>query len=353
MLRQYVLKRLLVAIPSLLIASVIVFSLARFIPGDVVTLMMLENQYAHDLEEMRAKLGLDRPVHVQYLEWIGRAVRGDLGESLYTGRPVLGELAVRVPVSLELGAIALFFALLLGVPIGIVSAVRQDTVQDYVARSSAILGLSVPGFWLGTLVVVLPAIYLGWSPSIQYVAFATDPWGHLVQFLVPGFLLGIASAAAVMRLTRTQLLEVLRQDYVRTARAKGLPERQVIWRHALRNALIPVVTLLGALFFGLGERGKPAESVADDAAARAIRRFVVEGADSIRERRLVAHRLVALGVRRVAAVDPAPEIAELEPREDVLQVPYDLADVCFERLRMGYCRRWFRECLCHWIYGLC
>jgi peptide/nickel transport system permease protein len=245
MLRQYFLKRLLVAVPSLLIASVIVFSLARFIPGDVVTLMMEENQYAQDLEEMRAKLGLDRPVHMQYLEWIGRVMRGDLGESLYTGRPVLGELAVRVPVSLELGAIALFFALLLGVPIGIVSAIRQDTVQDYVARSSAILGLSVPGFWLGTLVVVLPAIYLGWSPSIQYVAFATDPWGHIVQFLLPGFLLGVASAAAVMRLTRTQLLEVLRQDYVRTAWAKGLAERRVVLKHSLKNALIPVVTVLG------------------------------------------------------------------------------------------------------------
>ena len=245
MLRQYFFKRLLVAVPSLLIASVIVFSLARFIPGDVVTLMMEENQYAQDLEEMRAKLGLDRPVHVQYLDWIGRVVRGDLGQSLYTGRPVLGELAVRVPVSLELGGIALFFALLLGVPIGIVSAVRQDTAQDYVARSSAILGLSVPGFWLGTLVVVLPAIYLGWSPSIQYVAFAIDPWGHVVQFLLPGFLLGVASAAAVMRLTRTQLLEVLRQDYVRTAWAKGLAEGGVVLKHSLKNALIPVVTVLG------------------------------------------------------------------------------------------------------------
>ncbi|MGH2394123.1 MAG: ABC transporter permease, partial [Candidatus Limnocylindria bacterium] len=177
MLRRYFVKRLLVAVPSLLIASVIVFSLARFIPGDVVTLMMEENQYAKDLAEMRHKLGLDRPIHLQYLEWLWRALRGDLGQSLYTGRPVLGELATRLPVSLELGAIALLVAILVGVPIGIVSAVRQDTAQDYVARSGAILGLSVPGFWLGTLVVVLPAIYLGWSPSIQYVRFETNPWG--------------------------------------------------------------------------------------------------------------------------------------------------------------------------------
>jgi peptide/nickel transport system permease protein len=244
-LRKYALKRLVVAIPSLLIASVIVFSLSRLIPGDVVTLMMEENQYAQDLEEMRAKLGLDRPIHVQYLEWVGRALRGDLGQSLYSSRSITTELAYRLPVSLELGAVALVVAVLLGVPIGVISAVRQDTVQDYVARSSAILGLSIPGFWLGTLVVVMPAIYLGWSPSIQYTAFAADPWGHLAQFLIPGFLLGVASAASVMRLMRTQLLEVLRQDYVRTAWAKGLRERKVVLKHSLKNALIPVVTILG------------------------------------------------------------------------------------------------------------
>ena len=245
MLRKYALKRLVVAVPSLVIASVIVFSLSRMIPGDVVTLMMEENQYAQDLEEMRAKLGLDRPIHVQYLEWVGRAVRGDLGSSLYSSRPITTELAYRLPVSLELGAVALTFAVLLGVPIGVLSAVRQDTIRDYVARSTAILGLSIPGFWLGTLVVVLPAIYFGWSPSIQYTAFTVDPWGHLAQFLIPGFLLGVASAASVMRLTRTQLLEVLRHDYVRTAWAKGLRERTIVVKHSLKNALIPVVTILG------------------------------------------------------------------------------------------------------------
>ena len=245
MLRKYALKRLLVAIPSLLIASVIVFSLARLVPGDVVTLMMEENQYAQDLEEMRAKLGLDRPIYRQYVEWMGRMARGDLGQSLYTGKPVLHELAWRLPVSLELGTVALVFAVLIGVPIGIVAAVRQDTLRDYVARSSAILGLSVPGFWLGTLVVVLPAIYFGWSPTIEFTRLVEDPWRHLAQFLLPGFLLGVASAAAIMRLTRTQLLEVLRQDYVRTAWSKGLAEPGVVLKHSLKNALIPVVTVLG------------------------------------------------------------------------------------------------------------
>jgi peptide/nickel transport system permease protein len=244
-LRKYARKRLVVAVPSLVLASVIVFSLSRLIPGDVVTLMMEENQYAQDLEEMRAKLGLNRPIHVQYFDWVFRALRGDLGQSLYSSRPITTELAYRLPVSLELGAVALVVAVLLGVPIGVISAVRQDTVQDYVARSGAILGLSIPGFWLGTLVVVLPAIYLGWSPSIQYKAFAVDPWGHLGQFLIPGFLLGVASAASVMRLTRTQLLEVLRHDYVRTAWAKGLRERTIVLKHSLKNALIPVVTILG------------------------------------------------------------------------------------------------------------
>lgn len=245
MIRRYALKRLLVAIPSLLIATVIVFSLSRLIPGDVVTLMMQENQYASSLEEMREKLGLNRPIYLQYFEWIGRAMRGDLGESLYTSRPVLQELARRAPVSLELGAVAVFFAVLMGVPIGVLSAIRQDSAEDYIARSGAILGLSAPGFWLGTLVVVLPAIYFGWSPSIKFIPFSSNPWGHMVQFLIPGFLLGIASAASIMRLTRTQLLEVLRQDYVRTAWSKGLGERVVVLKHSLKNALIPVVTVLG------------------------------------------------------------------------------------------------------------
>lgn len=245
MLRKYFLKRLLVAVPSLLLATIIVFSLIRLVPGDVVVLMMEENQYASDIEAMRHRLGLDRPIYVQYLDWMGRAVRGDLGESLYTRRAVARELAERLPVSLKLGAVAIFFAVLVGVAIGIVSAVRQDTVRDYVARGGAILGLSVPGFWLGTLVVVLPAIYFKWSPSIQFIRFETDPWGHVSQFLLPGLLLGIASAASIMRLTRTQLLEVLRQDYVRTAWAKGFDERVVVLKHCLKNALIPVVTVLG------------------------------------------------------------------------------------------------------------
>ena len=172
-MRRYLARRLLVAIPSLLIASLIVFTLPRLIPGDVVTLMLEEKAYAKDVEELRAKLGLDRPLHVQYLEWLGRAARGDLGESLWTRRPVAEELARRLPVTMELGLLAIVFALLIALPIGVLSATRQDTLRDYVARSAAMIGLSVPGFWLATLVIVLPAIWWGWRPVSTFVEFAT------------------------------------------------------------------------------------------------------------------------------------------------------------------------------------
>jgi peptide/nickel transport system permease protein len=245
MLRRYLAKRLLVAAPSLLIASLIVFTLPRLIPGDVVALMLEEKAYAKDLEEMRAKLGLNRPIYVQYFEWLSRVARGDLGESLWTRRPVLEEIARRLPVTLEIAAFAVFFALAISLPIGIISATRQDTVWDYLFRSGAIFGLSVPGFWLATLVIVLPAIWWGWRPVTGFTEFSKDKLAHVSQFLLPAFILGIAAAAALMRLTRGTLLEVLRQDYVRTAWAKGLSERRVVLKHSLRNGIIPVVSLLG------------------------------------------------------------------------------------------------------------
>jgi peptide/nickel transport system permease protein len=244
-LRRYLAKRLVVAIPSLLIASLIVFTLPRLIPGDVVAMMLEEKAYAKDLEELRAKLGLNRPIYVQYFEWVGRAVRGDLGESLWTRQPVLQEIGHRLPITLELALLSLAVALIIAIPVGVISAARQDTVQDYTARSVAILGLSVPGFWLATLVIVLPAIWWGWRPLTGYVEISKDPAGHLVQMMLPAVILGIAFAAALMRLTRGMLLEVLRQDYVRTAWSKGLRERVIILKHGLRNAIIPVITYLG------------------------------------------------------------------------------------------------------------
>jgi len=244
-LKRYLAKRLLIAVPSLLIASLIVFTLPRLLPGDAVQLMLAEKAYAKDVDELRAKLGLDRPLVVQYVEWLGRVTRGDLGESLWTRRPVLQELGQRLPVTLELAFFALAFALAIAVPVGVISAARADTLQDYVARSAAILGLSVPGFWLATLLIVLPAIWWGWRPVAEFTEFGTNPLAHVAQFLLPALILGVAAGAALMRLTRGMLLEVLRQDYVRTAWAKGLGERVIVLKHGLRNAIIPVVTLLG------------------------------------------------------------------------------------------------------------
>jgi peptide/nickel transport system permease protein len=249
-MRVYIFRRLLVAVPSLLIASLIVFTLPRLIPGDVVQLMLEEKAYGKDLEDLRAKLGLNRPIHVQYFDWLGSVVRGRLGESLWTRQPVLQELTRRLPVTLTLGIFATFVAIAIGMPIGVLAATRQDGALDFFARSAAILGLSIPGFVLAILVTLLPAIWWGWTPP-RFVAFAKDPAGHLAQFVLPAIILGVASAAGIMRLTRGMLLEVLRQDYVRTAAAKGLRGRVVVLKHALKNALIPVVTVLGLQVAGI------------------------------------------------------------------------------------------------------
>jgi len=244
-MRNYVLRRLLVAAPSLLIASLIVFTLPRLIPGDVVQLMLEEKAYGKDLEDLRAKLGLNRPIYVQYVDWLGAVGRGNLGESLWTRQPVLVEMTRRLPVTAALGVMALGVAILIGIPVGVVAAVRPDGVLDFFARSAAILGLSIPAFVTAILVTLLPAIWWGWTPRTRFVELSTDPAAYVLQFVLPATILGIASAAGIMRLTRGMLLEVLRQDYVRTAWAKGLRERAVVLKHALKNAVIPVVTVLG------------------------------------------------------------------------------------------------------------
>jgi peptide/nickel transport system permease protein len=244
-MRLYVLRRLLVALPSLLIATFIVFALPRLLPGDVVQMMLEEKAYGKDLDDLRAKLGLDRPLAVQYGVWLGEVARGRLGESLWTRQPVITELIRRLPITLMLGTIALAVSIVIGVPIGVLSAVRQDGAADFVARSGAILGLSIPPFVLAIVAILLPAIWWGWTPLVSFTEWSKDPITYVVQFLLPSFILGVASAAGIMRLTRAQLLEVLRHDYVRTAWAKGLRERVVVLKHSLKNALIPVVTVLG------------------------------------------------------------------------------------------------------------
>ena len=242
---QYIVKRLLWAVPTVFLVTLMIFALVRIVPSDVVTMMSDEQGYAEDAEEMRALLGLDRPMHAQYVTWMSRVLRGDLGVSLATEQEVLAEIRTRLPVTLELAVLAMVCAVVLAIPLGVVAATYPNTIIDHVARSMAIGGLSVPGFWLATMVIVLPVHYFDWTPSIQFIPLGQDPLGHFGQMLLPACILGLASAATVMRLTRAMMLEVLQHEYVRTAWAKGLDDNIVVLKHALRNALIPVLTIVG------------------------------------------------------------------------------------------------------------
>ena len=248
-MHTYAVRRLLALVPTLFFASLIVFVTVRLIPGDVIDLMLSQNDISAgklSRDQLIAALGLDKPMWEQYGRWAGAILlRGDFGTSLWQSTPVGELLAARLPVTFELGLLALIIALTIALPIGIYSAIRQDTVGDYLARSLSFLMLAVPAFWTGTMVMVLPSIWWGWSPEVKYVPFTEDPLQNLKQMLIPAFILGTALSAITMRLTRTQMLEVLRQDYIRTAWAKGLNARTVTLRHALRNALVPVVTLVG------------------------------------------------------------------------------------------------------------
>ena len=245
-MKRYLLRRLALAIPTLFLVSVLVFALMRLMPGDVATRMVEGHAYAPTLAALRHDLGLDRPVHAQYLEWIGGIVtRGDFGRSYWTRQPILEEFTRRFPVTLELAFLTIVVSVVLGVLVGIVSAVRQDSVSDYVGRILAILALSIPYFGLAVLVVVLPSIWFKWTPVWSYVPFTTDPLENLKIMLVPAVVFGVTRAGPVMRIMRSALLEVLRQDYIRTAWSKGLAERPIILRHALKNAMIPVISLIG------------------------------------------------------------------------------------------------------------
>jgi peptide/nickel transport system permease protein len=241
----YLARRLVLMVPTLLVVSVMVFVIMRLLPGDVVNLMFQDLGYAASLAEMRARLGLDLPLHVQYGRWLAAVLQGDFGQSLWTQRSVLSVLAERLPVTLELGLLSLAFAVVYGGVTGVVAAVSHDRWPDMTLRSVAMLFLSLPSFWLGTLAIVVPSIWLGWSPSLQLVPFATSPGENLVQFLLPAAILGSHLGAPIMRMTRAMMLEVFRHDYVRTARAKGLAPRRVVLKHALRNAIIPSITILG------------------------------------------------------------------------------------------------------------
>ena len=245
-MRAYIARRLLLNALTLALISVGVFWLLRLGPGDIAQIALGQGASEEQVQAMREHLGLNGPIHLQYFRWMGQVFSGDLGRSAISGTPVGGELTSRLPVTAELLIITLLVTVTIGIPAGVISALYRNSPVDYAVRVAATIGLSVPVFWVATLVILLPSQWWGYSPPLgRTVGFFDDPVGNLRQFVPPGVILGTAAASGIMRLTRSALLEVLRQDYIRTARSKGLRERMVIWRHALRNSLVPVVTVLG------------------------------------------------------------------------------------------------------------
>ena len=236
-------------IPTVLLVTVIVFLGMRMIPGDLVdylaTQVRIFGGRAEVVDMIRRNLGLDLPLHVQYGKWLSGLVQGDLGRSFYSGRPVLDTILGRLPISFEVGFLAILSAMIIGVPVGIYSGIRPESALDHVLRSVSIVMISVPAFWIGAMITIYPAIWWRWAPPRRYVPFFGDPVANLALFIIPAVVLGLALSGVLMRLTRTMMLEVLRQDFVRTAWAKGLRERVVVIRHVLRNSLIPIVTMLG------------------------------------------------------------------------------------------------------------
>ena len=249
-MRTYVVRRALNGLLVLWLVSIVIFSLVRILPGDAVV-MQLDQAAAPTpeiLSRARQELGLERPFLAQYRTWITGAVHGDLGRSLITRRPVMNELLKRINLTSHLAVMSIVVAMLIALPIGVLSAVKQDTASDYIARFFAVLGLSLPDFWLATVVITFLAIWVQWIPPIGFAPLWEDPARCLGQLLIPALIIGARLAAVSMRMTRSSLLEVLRQDYIRTARAKGTREQAVIVRHALKNAFIPVVTVIGQQF---------------------------------------------------------------------------------------------------------
>jgi len=244
---KYVIRRMLLVIPVLLLSSLVVFGLMRVMPGDALTALMGEsgNVGEKELAKLRKDLGLDRPYHEQYALWVWQMVSLNPGHSIFTNEPIAVSLKKAIPVTLELASLAMIIGIVIAVPVGVMSATRQDSASDYVGRVIAVSGLSFPEFWLGTLVITFAAIWFHWIPPIGYVSLWESPWKNLQQFLIPAAVLGFRLSAATMRMTRSTVLEVLREDYVRTAWAKGLEGRIVVYKHALKNALIPVVTIVG------------------------------------------------------------------------------------------------------------
>lgn len=245
-MRNYILRRLLLAIPTIVGVTLIMALLVRALPGNIADILAAEQGYTEaEKAYLRQELGVDKPFVAYYSDWLRRAVQGDLGRSLRTKRPIAEELKQRLPVTLELGVVGLVFASMVAIPLGVLSAVRRNTPIDYVARSFAVFALATPGFWLATLVIVWAALWFNWSPPLNYRAPWEDPARNTLQIFIPAALYGLILAGTQTRMLRAMLLEVMREDYVRTAHAKGLPARLVLQRHTLRNSLIPFVTVIG------------------------------------------------------------------------------------------------------------
>lgn len=242
----YLIRRLLLMLPILLLVSIFTFGLVHFVPGDPAHVILGPEAPPDAIQALREKLGLDRPVYIQYLDWLGGALTGDLGKSLVDNRPVAGLIGQRLPATFELAVLTFVFSSIIAIPMGIIAAVRRGTVTDFGASLFAFAGLSIPNFWLGILLILLFSLKLRWLPATGYIPYSEGFAAHFLAMLMPAAATGIRQAATVARFMRSSLLDTLRADFVRTARAKGLSERVVILMHAVRNALIPVITASGA-----------------------------------------------------------------------------------------------------------
>jgi peptide/nickel transport system permease protein len=242
---EFLVRRIFISIVTLGVISIIVFTGVRLIPGDPARVMAGTDADPAGLEEIRQKYGLRDPIAIQYLRWVWLAARGDLGESIRTRESVVRTVALKLPITLELSCFAILIALGIAIPAGVFSAVRRNTVWDLLANAVSLCGISIPSFWLGIMLILLLAVRLGWLPASGFVPFWREPGGNLVRMVMPAFVLGAGLAAVLMRQTRNSMIEVMSADYIRTAYSKGLATRAVIFRHAIRNGLIPVVTILG------------------------------------------------------------------------------------------------------------
>jgi peptide/nickel transport system permease protein len=244
-MQTYILKRAVLAAITLLIVVLMAFSILRIMPGSAAEMMVTEQGYAENVEALRERLGLSDPVYVQFGDWLGDLLHGSMGESLYTGKPITEEIANRLPVSLRLGIMMLLTGWSVGVPLGVLAAVRQGTALDELSRATAVLFLALPTFWVATMFLVFPSIWFGWAPPLRYVPFTDDPIASTKHLIWPALIGGLPISAGIVRVTRTLMLEVLRQDYIRTARAKGLGHWAVLYRHGLRNTAPPLITIMG------------------------------------------------------------------------------------------------------------